>query len=98
MIAVDPSNRYSNEAERADYDIYVDFFFFFFFFNDKTIGYSDYYKTCNIGKKTYIIMIVKRHNYTLKNTGIIEPVSVQCKRTKNQHRPSTSHIYQTREV
>ena len=42
------------------------FFLFFFFFFDKTIRYSDYYKTCNIGKKTYIIMIVKRHNYTLK--------------------------------
>ena len=75
-----------------------DFFFFIFFFIDKTIRYSDYYKTCNIGKKTFIIMIVKRHNYTLKNTGSIEPVSVQCRRTKNQHRPSTSHIYQTREV
>ena len=36
-------------------------------------------------------MIVKRHNYTLKNTGSIEPVSVQCRRTKNQHRPSTSN-------
>ena len=34
-------------------------------------------------------MIVKRHNYTLKNTGSIEPVSVQCRRTKNQHRSST---------
>ena len=27
------------------------FFNFFYFFIDKTIRYSDYYKTCNIGKK-----------------------------------------------
>ena len=57
---------------------------------DETIRYSDYYKTCNIGEKTYIIMIVKRHNHTLKNTGSIEPVSVRTN-TGPVHRISIKH-------
>ena len=66
-----------------------------FFFIDKTIRYSDYYKTCTIGKKTYIIMIIKKHNYHQKTQEALRrcPSSVGEQKTNAGpvHRISIKH-------